>query len=76
MLYKRRYCFTLYVVVSASPLSDHFPFSRFPVQSLLFTPIYLLYTPKSLATLFYVRVARVGKGVGWVGVPWVAWRRP
>ena len=36
----RRYCFIRYVIfVSASPLFGNFQSSRFPVISLLFTPI-------------------------------------
>ena len=58
--------FNIYVVVSASPLSDSLPFSRFPVQSLIFALISLLYTPKSCATFFSTcstaRSARVGGG--------------
>ena len=61
-----RYFFTVYVVVSVSPLSSCFPFSRFPFQSLIFAPKYLLYTPKSRATLVStcgtVRVARLEGG--------------
>ena len=49
-----RYFFTVYVVVSVSPLSSCLPFSRFPFQSLIFAPKYLLYTPRSLATFFQV----------------------
>ena len=68
------YCFTLYAVVSTSPLLGRFTFSRFPVQSLIFTPISLLYTPKSPDTFFSMcsvaRSAREG-GVHWWcgGVP-------
>ena len=47
----RRYCFILYFFfVSASPLSGSFPFSWFPVQSLLFTLKSLLFTPISRTT--------------------------
>ena len=52
LIYRRRYCFILYVVVvSASPLWGRFPFSRFPFQYLLFTPKSLILNPKSRATL-------------------------
>ena len=43
---KGRYCFILYVVVSASPLSDILTSCSFPVRSLLFTPKSLIFTPK------------------------------
>ena len=51
-----RYCFILYgVVISFSPLSRRFPFSWFPVHSLLFTQKSLLFKPKSRATLVSTR---------------------
>ena len=56
--YKRRQYFTLYVVVSTSPLLGRFPFSCFPVGSLLLTPTSLLYTPKSLPKCFLHVVLR------------------
>ena len=69
----RLYFLILYVVVSVSPLLGCFPFSQFPVQSLIFTPISLLYMPIFHATLVYTcstaRGARLeGGGVsGWLG---------
>ena len=47
----RHYCFICHIFfVSASPLSGRFPFSRFPVQFLLFTPKPFIFTPISQAT--------------------------
>ena len=63
---KRCYCFIIFVFISVSPILGRFLFSWFPVQSLLFAPKYLLYTPKSRATLVStcgtVRVARLEGG--------------
>ena len=51
----------------ASPLSGRFPFSRFPFQSLIFTPKSLLFTPISRATWDYTYGTTCGVlgGVGW-----------
>ena len=68
----RRYCFILYIVFfSASPLSGRFPFSRFSVQFLIFTPKSLTFTPLSCATWGSTR----GTARGARGGPCVARRR-
>ena len=59
----RRYCFILYAFVSTSPLSGHFLFSRFPVQSLVFSPKSLFNTPKFRDTL--VSTCRTVHGAQW-----------
>ena len=64
----QRYCFIRYVVfVSASPLLGRFPFSCFPVQSLIFTLKYLLLTPISRANWDSTRGTARGAMEG--GVP-------
>ena len=63
----KRYCFIIYVViVSASILLGSFPFSRFPVQSLLFTlnpvlPWFLRAVPRA------VHGGGGGGSRGWLG---------
>ena len=53
------------------PSFGSFPFYPFPVRSLIFTPIYLISTLKSLTTIFYVfyrmHGTQMGVGMG-VGV--------
>ena len=58
--------FTIYSVVFASPILGRLPFSCFPVRSLLFTPVSLICTPKSLTNIFpcVVPHARYVNGVG------------
>ena len=60
-----------------SRLLSCFPVSRFPVQFLIFTSIFLIYTPKSLTACFphVVPCAVREWGVGWGGVPWVVLRQ-
>ena len=71
--WNRRYCFILYVVVSASPFSGRLPFYRFPVRSSLYTATSVLYTTKSRATLVSTcGTARDARLRGGRGVPW--WR--
>ena len=72
----RRYYFIHYVVfVSASLLSECFPFSWFPVQSLIFTTKSLLFTPLSHATYGSTRGTARDAFLGGQGGTCVARRR-
>ena len=57
-----------------------YPFGPFSisVQSLLYTPISLIFTPSYLTTnppvWYFMRGAHMGRGVGWGGAYWVAWK--
>ena len=70
---KIRYCFTLYNVVSASPLSGRFLFSC-PIPD-FYANIPALYFKIPCYLVLYVQYhARCASGVeGWGGVLWVAW---